>query len=423
LKDSLIKTLTGLKGNPRACVCTEPLWGLSMNLCLPYASVYMLAIGLNDSQVGLVATVYMLSQVVFAFFSGPVTDKMGRRKSTAVFDFIAWCLPCLIWWRAVNFWFFFAAALLNGTMKITQNSWDCLLVEDADKEKITGIYSLVWVCAHLSALLAPLSSILVSRLTLVPAIRILYINAFVLMSVKIVVLYTFSRETGRGIIRIEETRGKSVFSVAAGYGGVFRLILKSRATIFSLVIAVLVGVVGMINTTFWQVIVNKKLIVAEALLPVFSALRSVVAIAFLFLAAPLIKGLLKMPLLTGFACYFAGQAILILTPLDGALKYIMLCVSLIFDGFGSAAVMMLSTSLLALSVNPEERARVMAILHMIIMAATSPFGWIGGILSSLSRNLPFALNLFLLAVGFGITLIFYRKDPNEAGRVEGAGLE
>ena len=89
MENSLIKTLTGLKGNPRACVYTEPLWGLSMNLCLPYASVYMLAIGLNDSQVGLVATIYMLSQVVFAFFSGPITDKMGRRKSTAVFDFIA----------------------------------------------------------------------------------------------------------------------------------------------------------------------------------------------------------------------------------------------------------------------------------------------------------------------------------------------
>jgi len=423
MKDSLLKTFTGLKGNPRACVCTEPLWGLSMNLCLPYASVYMLAIGLDDSQVGLVATIYMLSQVVFAFFSGPVTDKMGRRKSTAVFDFIAWCLPCLIWWRAVNFWFFFAAALLNGTMKITQNSWDCLLVEDAEKDKITGIYSLVVVCAHLSALLAPISSILVSRLTLVPAIRILYINAFVLMTVKIVVLYAFSRETGRGIIRLEETRGKSVFFIAAGYGGVLRIILKSRATIFALVIAVLYGIVAMVNTTFWQVIVNKKLLVPETLLPVFAALRSVVAIVFLFLAAPLIKGLLKMPLLTGFTCYFIGQVILILAPVEGPLKYVMLCISLLFDGFGTGSLMMLSTSLLAINVNPEERARVMAILHMLIMAATSPFGWIGGILSNLSRNLPFVLNLFLLVVGFCITLIFYRKDPNEAGLGKAAGLE
>jgi MFS family permease len=64
-----------------------------MNLCFPYASVYMLALGLNDSQVGFVASVYMLSQVVWAFFSGPITDKAGRRKATAIFDFIAWSIP------------------------------------------------------------------------------------------------------------------------------------------------------------------------------------------------------------------------------------------------------------------------------------------------------------------------------------------
>ena len=40
----LIQTLKEPRGNPRACVYTEPLWGLSINLCLPYASVYMIAL-------------------------------------------------------------------------------------------------------------------------------------------------------------------------------------------------------------------------------------------------------------------------------------------------------------------------------------------------------------------------------------------
>ena len=119
-----------------------------------------------------------------------------------------------------------------------------------------------------------------------------------------------------------------------------------------------------------------------------------------------------MPLLSGFVFYFTGQILLILSPVEGALKYVMLCVSLVFDGFGSGSLTMLSGSLVALNVNPEERARVMAILHMLIMTATSPFGWIGGMLSNHSRNLPFVLNLFLLAVGFCITLIHYRKHTD-----------
>jgi MFS family permease len=408
MSNSLFKTLKDLKGNPRACVYTEPLWGLSMNLCLPYASVFMLALGLHDAQIGFIATIFMLSQVVFAFFSGPVIDKLGRRKATAIFDFIAWCIPSLIWWRATNFWFFFVAALINGILMIPHNAWDCLLIEDAEKKHITKINSLVIVCGQLSVLFAPISAILFSRLTLVPAIRILYLNAFVIMTVKIVLLYFFSQETRMGKIRMEESRGKSIFSLAVGYGGVLKIIGGSRGTIFALVITALVGIVGMINTTFWQVIVSQKLLVPDYLLPMFPVLRSIIAITFLLLVVPhLIGGDLKLPLLMGFFCYFAGQFILILTPVDGQIKYVMLCVSLLFDGFGLGSLMMLARSLVALHVNPEERARVQAILHMVVMAVTSPFGWIAGILSGLSRNFPFVLTLCLLAIGFFVTLIYY----------------
>ncbi|MDR1286240.1 MAG: MFS transporter [Treponema sp.] len=414
MNNPLLKTLKGLRGNPRACVYTEPMWGLSMNLCLPYASVYMLALGLKDSEVGFIATVYMLVQVVFAFLSGAITDKMGRRKTTAVFDFISWSIPCLIWMVAQDFWFFFVAAIFNGAMKVTTNSWDCLMVEDAEKSQITRIYSLVIVCGQLSALFAPISSILVSRLTLVPAIRILYINAFVVMTVKLVILYSVSRETGTGLVRMRETKGKSLFSLLKGYGGVFRIIAKSKGTVFSLVITALVGAVGMINTTFWQVIVSRKLLIPDPLLPVFPMLRSVLAIVFLFTVIPFIARLtLRTPLLLGFAAYLAGQTLLVLTPVTGMLRYVLLLVSLSCDGFGSGTLAMLAESLVALHVNKEERARVMSIQHMIIMFATSPFGWIGGILSGISRSLPFVLTICMLLAGAAVTALYYGFNPGE----------
>jgi MFS family permease len=372
----------------------------------------MLALGLHDTQVGLVATIYMLSQVVFAFLSGPVTDKMGRRRATAVFDFISWCIPCLIWWRAEGLWFFVVAALLNGAMQIPTNSWDCLLIEDAEKKQITRINSLAVIAAQFSVFFAPISAILFSRLTLVPAIRILYLNAFVIMLIKLLLLYIFSRETGMGMIRREESRGKSLWSLAAGYGGVLKIIGQSRGTIFAMAITTLVGIVGMINTTFWPVIVNKKLLVPEPLLPFFPILRSVVVIVFLlFLAPRLTKERLKLPLLTGFACYFTGQLLLILAPDHGPAKYIILCISLIFDSFAAGYLFMLAKSLVALHVNPVERARVQAIMNLIIMAATAPFGWIGGLLSDVSRVFPFILNLVLLAAGFCITIAYYTLNP------------
>ena len=421
LDKSLIKTLKGLKGNPKACIYTEPLWGLSMNLCLPYASVFMLALGLNDFQVGLTATIAMLSQGVFAFLSGPITDKLGRRKATAVFDFLAWSIPCIIWWRAEGFWFFAVAALLNGAMQVPTNSWNCLLIEDAEKSKITAINSLMMIFGQFSVFFVPISAILFSRLTLVPAMRILYLNAFVLMTIKAVLLYVLSRETRVGVIRMEESRGKSLFALASGYGSVLRIVGKSKGTVFALVVSIIVGIVGLVSITFWPVIVTQKLLVADHLLPIFLIVRSSIAILFFFLVVPRLTGrFLKSPLLVGFACLFVGQLVLILTPVDGQLKYVMLCVSLLFDGFGGTFLFMLAKSLVDLYVNPKERARVQAILNMIILAATSPFGWIGGMLSGISRDLPFVLNLAVLAVGFFTVLVYYWKNPQADAPVHDA---
>ena len=387
-----------------------------MNLCLPYASVFMLALGLSDTRVGFVATVYMLSQMVFAFIGGPVTDKLGRRMSVVLSDIIAFSVPCLIWWRAVNFWYFLIAAILNGSMKISHISWNCLLVEDAGKEQIPHIYSLVIISGQLCAFFAPISSLLVSRLTLIPAVRILYINAFILMTAKIIILYIFSRETKIGIQRIQETKGIGILSLSAGYLGVVKTMLKSKGTVFSMVLLFLFGVVGMINSTFWQVIVSKKLLVPDPLLPLFPIIKSVLSVFFLFFVMPRITAeRLKLPLLAGFTCFILGQALLICVPITGAARYLLLSVSLIFDGFGFGALAMLTESLVAMNIDPDERARVFAILHVIVTAATAPFGWIGGMLSDISKDLPFILNLCLLALGMLLTLSYYGKT-NEPQR-------
>nr|AGS53751.1 major facilitator superfamily MFS_1 [uncultured bacterium contig00076] len=75
---------------------------------------------------------------------------------------------------------------------------------------------------------------------------------------------------------------------------------------------------------------------------------------------------------------------------------------------------MLSEALIALHVNPNERARIMAIRYMFIMLVTAPFGWFSGFLSDMSRNLPFVLNLFLLAAGIAITFIYYTRHKDHS---------
>jgi MFS family permease len=417
LKHHLLRTLIELRGNPRACVYTEPMWGLSMNLCLPYATVFMLTFGMDDIQVGVVTSIYMFSQMVFAFLSGIIVDKMGRRLSTMVFDFLAWSLPCLIWASSQGFWFFAVAALLNGTMKITTVSWDCLLVEDAPRDKITQIYSWVIISGNLSALFAPISSILVARLTLTPAIRILYINAFIIMTAKLLILYKFSKETAVGKVRKEVVRKMSWGEMLSGYKGAARLILTSRGTIFAIIISVLVEIVAMIEMTFWQIIASRRIGVPDTLLPIFPMVRSILSILLFFTIISRIKQTeLKWPLYAGFFSAIVSCVLLITISDTGVWGYVILFVSLLFEALGSAVLSTLRESLVAIHVNPEERSGIMALLQTTVMMVSVPFGYIGGLLSDSSRVLPFVLSIVLLLLGILATALFYRgqNDKKEA---------
>ncbi|MGC3954425.1 MAG: MFS transporter [Propionicimonas sp.] len=405
VRNPLLVSLIGLRGNGRASVYTEPLWGLSMMLVLPYASVFMLALGVHDAQIGLLATISMLSQVVFGLLSGVITDKLGRRLTTAVFDIVAWAVPCLIWAFAQNFWWFLVASVVNGAWQVTQNSWDCLLVEDVDRAEIPKVYSLVKVAAEFSALFAPIAALLVSRWGLEPAVRILYLNAFVIMMVKIWLLYRYSTETETGRIRMEQTRGVSIWRSLAGYRGVLGLIVHSPGTIFSLVISAIVGAVALVNGTFWQLVINQRLGVPDALLPFFPMIRSVLSVVFFFTVIPRLTHArrLRAPTLLGFAVYLAGQLLLVVIPATAGAAtgstYALLGVCLLLDAFGAGILYMLAESLVALHVDRQERSRVMAIQRTCVMLVTAPFGWISGWLSSVDRSWPFLLTSALLVLG------------------------
>jgi MFS family permease len=394
-----------------------------MMLVLPYASVYMLALGIGDEQIGLLATISMLSQVVFGLLSGVITDKLGRWLTTAVFDIVAWSIPCAIWAVAQNFWYFLVAAVINGAWQVTQNSWDCLLVEDVDRGEITKLYSLIKVAAEFSALFAPIAALLVSRFGLEPAVRLLYVNAFVIMTLKIWILYRWSTETVTGRLRREQTRGVGIWRLLREYRGVLGLIVRSRGTIFSLVIAALVGAVALVNGTFWQVLVSQHLRVPDPLLPFFPMVRSLLSVVFFFTLIPrLTHGRhLQRPTLWGFLVYLAGQVLLVLipAPAGGAVwsTYALLGCCLLLDAFGAGILFMLAESLVALHVDQHERSRVMAIQRTCVMLATAPFGWISGWLSGMDRTWPFLLTCALLAIGALVTLRLWVTTHTEPAPV------
>ena len=392
---SLFTTLKGLKGNARGVVLTEALWGIPFNLYAPYVSVYMLALGLDDKKIGLIASLGLVGQILSAILGGAITDKFGRKRTTLIADLFSWSVPCLIWAISQNFTYFVIAALINSTWRISMVSWGCLLVEDTDPKQLVEIYTWIYIAGTLSVFFAPLAGVLINAYSLVPTQRALYAFAFVMMTAKFVTMNRMVKETRQGMVRMSETRGQSLFQLLGEYHGVFRQILAARQTLYTIGIMMIMSAAQLVNNTFWSILVTQRLHIPAQHIAYYPFARSLIMLVFFFLVTPRVRDMhFRNPMLVGLAGFITSQALLITMPEK---SYLLLLLSTLIDACSYAAVGTQLDRMLVVTVDPEERARIVAIIYVMVIAVTSPFGWIAGELSSISKVLPFALNIVLFA--------------------------
>ncbi len=409
---SLIVTLKSLRGNVRGAVLTEPMWAIPYNLYAPFVSVYMLALGLTDSQIGLIASVGLACQIFWTMLSGAITDKFGRKRTTFVVDAIAWSIPCLIWAVAQDFNAFLLAAIVNATWRITHNSWQCLLVEGTEPAILVDVYSLIYISGLLAAFFSPLTSVLIAHFSLVPTMRGLYFFAFIMMTAKFITMNAMVEETEHGLDRMQATRGKNVFSIVGESRSVLQEILHSPATLVTGGLLIIVAIATLIQNTFWSVLVTEKLLVPPEYLPLYAVARSVTMLVFYFAVMPKLRTIdARKPMVFGFAGLILSWLILIVIPPQ---SYFLLLISVIIEGSSIPAVSTLLDKLVAITVDPKERARIMAILYVVVLTCTTPFGWIAGEASQINRSLPFVINIVLLCIGIALAYTASRRAAASA---------
>jgi len=407
----LIATLKNLRGNVRGCVYTEPLWGIPYNLYAPYTSIYMLTFGLTDGQIGLITTIGLVCQIFWAMISGAITDKLGRKRTTLIFDLISWSIPCLIWAVAQNFTYFLVAAIVNSVWRVTHNSWQCLMVEDTNPRLLVDVYSWIYIAGLLAAFVSLFTGLLIDKFTLAPTIRGLYVLAFFMMTAKFIIMNEMVTETKQGLLRMKETRQQHLFAVLHGSSDVFKQILRTPITLFTAGLMVIFSICWMINGTFWSILVTEKLQIPPQHLAFFPFARSITMLLFFFLVMPRLRSMaVHKPMIFGFLGFIISQAILISIP---AKSYLPLLVATILEGCSIPMASTLLDKLLVVTVDAKERARVMAILAVTVIVFTSPFGWIAGQLSEVNRSLPFVLNIFLFSIGGLLTYLAGRFTKGE----------
>jgi MFS family permease len=377
----------------------------------------MLALGLNDSKIGLLTSIGMVFQVFWTLMSGVITDKLGRKRTTLIFDLISWSIPALIWAVAQNFTYFLVAAIINAVWRVTHNSWNCLMVEDTDPDILVDVYSWIYIAGLLAAFAAPLAGLFIDRFGLVSTMRGLYALAFVMMSAKAITMNLLVRETQQGQVRMKQTRDQSLFAVLRGFPAVFKQMMRSPATLYTLGLMVILNIAWTIRGTFWAIVVSKELSIPDAHLSLYPFARSMTMLFFFFLAMPRLQRLAavrqwdeRVLMLFGFLGLIASKILLVATPVGG---YGMLLIATILEGCSVPLTSTLLDKMTVVTVDAKERARVMALLNVMVLVFASPFGWIAGQLSTVDRRLPFVLSVGLFAAG-GVLVSLSRRATTAA---------
>lgn len=100
-------------------------------------------------------------------------------------------------------------------------------------------------------------------------------------------------------------------------------------------------------------------------------------------------------MLWGFIIYILSHVMLLLAKPESG---IMIIAYTILEAIAYALVIPRRDSLGIIFVDKEDRARIMSLISVIILALSSPFGTLIGWLSSVNRQYPFILNIVIFAV-------------------------
>ena len=411
---ALYTSLRSLKGNQKACVFTEPLWAVPYNLIVPFASLYMSAVGLKDAQIGTIASLSLAMELVWGLLSGAIVDRFGRRKTMLFFGLLSWTISCAFWATAQGYWIFVLAAIFNSMWRVTGNSFSCMIVEDGDTTQMVNIYTILSIMGLLAGFLSPLYGLFIKQNELIPAMRGLYVLAMVWMTLKFLIQYRLSRESSIGKQRKQECKGRSLFALSFGAWPAFKEALKQKRLLLCLLLMVLMTCFNTVQANFWPLFVTDKYGISGSSLSIFPMVKAVVTLLVYFLIAPRISLLLvRRPLLLGFTAQGLGlAALLALLPMgeaaSGAVFFSAAC-----DAFALAMLGPVMESLMSLNIPGNERARINSLMFASILLISIPAGWIAGQAAQYSRALPLIMNLCLVAAEIAVAFRLARLIRQE----------
>lgn len=393
-----------ISGNSRACMVVEPMFIIPYSLFATYTSLYMLELGVNEQQIGIITSLGLVVQIFSSFISGFLTDRLGRKKALLIFDVFSWSIATLIWAVSQNFWFFIVAATINAFQKIPHIAWSCLIVEDTQPKQRSMVYTVLQFITVIGGLFAPLGGLMVKEMGLISGVRVMYFLAFLSMTAMFIIRHLTTHETTVGIKKRHVASKMKLKHTLFDYVKTGRNLLYNYPLLLIFSIYVLFQFQLTIQNTYLSIYLIEELALHKSILGVFPAISSVCMLILLIFVIPRFREEFNFHYITIGFSFMMVSSILVLTAKSGNL------IQIIVSTILSSAGLLLSTPYLEAAVanvmEDDNRANVSSILQVILLLFISPAGIIGGMTYKIDPRIPFLLMLGAMMIS--IILLSFR---------------
>ncbi|HEX7715404.1 MAG TPA: MFS transporter [Bacillota bacterium] len=412
-------SLGSLQGNTRTAVLFEPLWGIPYTLYNFYLSLYMKSQGVTDEQIGFLISLGYVAGAFWAFFSGKITDALGRRKTTIIFDLIAWPGSILIYIFARSFPMFALATLVGSAVRVVSVSWNLMVVEDADNEQQVLAYNAMNIINISVGILTPVAGIFVLYLGIVNAERILMGFAVVSMTLMMLGRNYYFRETRVGQQILDERRAhRGKFRPRTNSFRELTRYLKNRPQVGkALLITVLFNVylpIGTYTSLYFAPYLTEGLRLDKSAISLLGGVNAAVMLLVLILLIPRIPRINRSNwntcMRTGIVIQAIGLVFLIISP-PGRFLPALGGISIIAMGFAIGKPFL--DTLLANVTGGKERSGIFALNNTVISVLCAIIGLASGYLYNIRPYLIYIFSLGLLALIFMVLLRLEPGNPPE----------
>lgn len=408
---NILTSLRLLRGNTRVAVLFEPLWGIPNVLIAFYLSLYMKSQGITDAEIGLLLSLGCLTGAVAAFLGGPITDWLGRRRATVIFDFVAWPVGLTLFFFAHNFWMFAVAMVVNSVWRVVAVSWNLMVIEDADSEQRVAAYNIQTIVTVAAGILTPFAGLLVRLYGVAVGERILLGFGVVSIAAQVLGRNHFLTETavGRAVLerrREARARGERPPGVFGSYRVALPALRDARVVkmLAAITLYMLFIAVGSFSGLYFAPYLTEALGLGKAAISLLGGLYSAVLLVVLVFVVPLISGANRLGnMLVGLVLQMAALlAFMFLPPGSFGLAGVVVAVYAV----GFAIVRPFLTASLAEVTEGPSRAGIYAINNTLVSAGGAVAASFSGYLFELWAPAIWLMSVVLLLACAGLLLSF-----------------